>query len=300
ERVGRMLLPVAVGLEHHRRATALRAEVRHDVLDEPRPDAPRERALVLGAHARLGSVTAEQDREAQLDPAIGDAAAHARSEARLWPEHDARREVLDLALAVDRGIRDDGDRLVEVVREVRASVRERRERSVPSERADRLVRGLGHELRHAEVVGLEPERGELLLAPLRDVLELVGRPTDLPARGGLARRAAPLLHRDRLFGTARLHAGTRARRGDVPHLAVRGEARAERRLVDEPPAARAAPQGDALAGAERVRIADVLLERHEAALAREDVGLGRLDMPERTEPERVDAKDRRVADAREE
>ena len=60
-----------------------------------------------------------------------------------------------------------------------------------------------------------------------------------------------------------------------------------------------AAQRDTLARSERDRIGDVPRERHEPALAREDVLVGRLDMPERTEPERVDAEDAGVADPRE-
>jgi len=64
--------------------------------------------------------------------------------------------------------------------------------------------------------------------------------------------------------------------------------------------ARVASQRDALARTERVRIAHVSLERHESALAREDVRVVRLDVPERPEAERVDAEEARVTDAREE
>ena len=48
ERVGGMLLPVAVRLEDHGCAVGLRGEFGDHVLDEPRPDLARERSLVVG------------------------------------------------------------------------------------------------------------------------------------------------------------------------------------------------------------------------------------------------------------
>mgnify|MGYP006183558471 CR=1 FL=1 len=54
-------------------------------------------------------------------------------------EDGAGREVLDLALAVDRRVGDDGDRLLEVIGEVLPLGRERRQRAVVAERADRLL-----------------------------------------------------------------------------------------------------------------------------------------------------------------
>src|SRR5438552_734447 len=66
-------------------------------------------------------MTAEKDRHAQLDPAPTIATARrGRARQRARAEERARREVLDLTLAVDRWIGHDRDRLVQVVREVRA------------------------------------------------------------------------------------------------------------------------------------------------------------------------------------
>src|SRR5438046_7630403 len=118
-------------------------------------------------------MTAEKDRHAQLDPAPTIATARrGRARQRARAEERARREVLDLTLAVDRWIGHDRDRLVQVVREVRARGRQRRERPVPAERADRLVGGLRRELRHLQVLPFEAERRELVLSPLRGVVEL--------------------------------------------------------------------------------------------------------------------------------
>ena len=142
------------------------------------PFCSRERAEVVAAQARPRGMAAEQERRRELDPAAR--VVRLRRGARA--EDDARREVLDLALAVDRRVRDDRDRLLKVVREVRAR-RERGERPVVAERADRLVARLDHERGHLQVVGLEAERRELALATDRHVVHLVGRRADLPAPG---------------------------------------------------------------------------------------------------------------------
>jgi hypothetical protein len=64
ERVRGMLVPIAVRLEHHRRAWRVDRRVRDEVLDAPGPEIARELALVVGAQRGLGRVAAEQDREA--------------------------------------------------------------------------------------------------------------------------------------------------------------------------------------------------------------------------------------------
>src|SRR5206468_1184456 len=58
-----------------------------------------------------------------------------------------------------------------------------------------------------------------------------------------------------------------------------------------------AAERDALAGRERDRVAYVSLERNEPALAREDVLVLGLDMPQGPQAEGIDAEDARVADA---
>src|SRR5207245_8840460 len=132
QRGTRMLLPGAIGLEDHGDSVADLGEALHHVLDDPRAERARERAVVVATDARFGRVPAEQDRRAQLDPARSARIAWRRA----WAQQHARGEVLDLTLAVDRGIRDDRDRLVEEVGEVRTRRRERGERAVPPQRAD--------------------------------------------------------------------------------------------------------------------------------------------------------------------
>src|SRR5207247_5049230 len=129
---------------------------------------------------------AEEQGDPQLDPRTR---AAGTVDARLRSDDDPRREMLDLALTVDRRIRHDRDGLLEEVREVRALQRERGERTVVAERADGLVRGLLHERRLLQILGVVAERGELLLAPDREVLDLVRHHADLdPAAGPRLRR----------------------------------------------------------------------------------------------------------------
>ena len=84
-------------------------------------------------------------------------------------EHRAAGEVLDLALAVDRRVGDDGDRLLEVVGEVLALLRQRRERAVVAERADRLGAVGGHLLDELRVLALPAHAGQ---HPLLDLHRL--------------------------------------------------------------------------------------------------------------------------------
>src|SRR5437879_2178366 len=293
ERVARVLLPVAVGLEHDGHAWRLGGEARDDVLDEPGAALARQLAKVVARKAGLGGVPAEQDRRQQLDPRP--CALRARCGARA--EQRARREVLDLALAVDRGVRHDGDRLVEVVGEVRTR-RERGERAVVAERADQLVAGLRHERGLLEIVRLEAERRELLLAAKRDVLELVGRNADLPPSLRLDASAGALDGLRRQRGPA---AGEALAQAVHDHAAIAphpDEPRTHRGLVEEAPAAVAALERDAIARSERHGVGDVALERDKAPFAREHVRVRGLDVPERPQAERVDAENARVADAR--
>src|SRR4051812_25262153 len=247
----------------------------------------------------------EEQRKPQLDPAIVERGATRRAQCGPRAEHDAGREVLDLALAVDRRIRDHRDGLVHVVGEHHRTRRERGQRTVPTERADRLRRRGLHVLRHAQVIRLEAERRELLLATAGGVLELVGRRTDLPAVDlttfALSALATEPISRDGSFQwPTALRALAHAGRDDTARVALGDEARTHRGLIEEPPPARVAPQGDAFAGAERVRVARVPGQRNEPALAREDVRLVGLDVPQRSQAEGIDAEQARVADAREE
>ena len=81
ERVLGVLLPVPVGAQDDRPARVVAIELGDDVLEDPRPELPRGRAVVRAAQPRLGSVTAEQDRLPQLDPPADGAAP-----ARRWPQ----------------------------------------------------------------------------------------------------------------------------------------------------------------------------------------------------------------------
>src|SRR2546423_4248612 len=83
---------------------------------------------------------------------------------------------------------------------------------------------------------------------------------------------------------------------DAAQPAGREEALADGALVEQSPSS-IAPERDALPRRERDRVADVLLERNEPALAREDVLVLRLHVPQRSQAERIDAEDARVADA---
>ena len=139
-----------------------------------------------------------------------------------------------------------------------------------------------------------------MLAPLRRIFELVGRRRDLPARRRLAPSAGTANAFRRLLGPAARDALAQALDRHAARRAVSDERSPQRVLIEEPPTGLRASQTDALAGSERIRIADVALERDESALAREDVLVGRLDVPQRAQPERVDAEETGVADAREE
>src|SRR5439155_20200352 len=134
-------------------------------------------AIVGSRQPRLRRVTPAQDRMTKRNPGTRLVRAMQRGSGT---EHDARREVLDLALAVDGRIGHDRDGLVQVVGEIRPPFGQRCQRTVIAERPDQLVRGLRHEPRLLQVIGLETEGRELLLAPDRDVLDLVGRNGDLP------------------------------------------------------------------------------------------------------------------------
>ena len=102
-------------------------------------------------------VAAEDHRERGLDrPRVRRRVVDRRPAA----EDRAGREVLDLALAVDRRVGDDRDRLLEVVGEVLALGRERRQRAVVAERADRLGAVRRHLLDELDVVALPAEAGE--------------------------------------------------------------------------------------------------------------------------------------------
>ncbi len=227
-------------------------------------------------------------------------------------DDDAGGEVLDLALAIDRRIRDDGDGLVKMVRQVRPSRRERRKRAVVPERADRLAGGLRHICDGAEILRLVAERREALLAGDRVIVDLIGRRRHLDtmcrplasvvggadeasrvrARTGFARLCGQ--------GPAGREALARAGGGDGVTRMRAHEALTKLPVVEEPPGSVRPLECRMLAGSERPWIGDVALERDESTFAREDVLFVRLDMPERAEPHRVHAEQAQVVEAGEE
>ena len=149
-----------LGLEQAMSSTALRwpAELLPEVLEQVGLVVAGDPAQRLGAERRHLVVAAEDDREAQLDGrGLSPSAAVG---AGALAEDGAAGEVLDLALAVDRRVGDDGDRLLEVVGEVLALGRERGQRAVVAERADRLGAVGGHLLDELHVVALPAEAGE--------------------------------------------------------------------------------------------------------------------------------------------
>ena len=133
------------------------AELLPEVLEQVGVVLAGDLAVGLVGERRQAVVAAEDDREGGFDRAGVLAGVVERGPAA---EHGAGREVLDLALAVDRRVGDDGDRLLEVVGEVLALGRERRQRPVVAERADRLGPVGGHLLDEFDVVALPAEAGE--------------------------------------------------------------------------------------------------------------------------------------------
>src|SRR5207237_7727976 len=144
--------------------------------------------------------------------------------------------------------------------------------TVVAERPDQLVRGLRHEPRLLQVIGLETEGRELLLAPDRDVLDLVGRNGDLPpCRDATAFATDPAGVRKRLAWPAAGEVRARIVAIGAARAPRREESSSQIRLVDELPGPAAPLERDVLAGSERPRIGDVPLRRDEAALAGEHV-----------------------------
>ena len=115
--------------------------------------------LAVGGVGERGQavMAAEDHREVGHDRPVS---ARGVVERRAAAEDGAGREVLDLALAVDRGVGDHRDRLLEVVGQVLALGREGGQRAVVAERADRLGAVVGHLLDQLDVVALPAEAGE--------------------------------------------------------------------------------------------------------------------------------------------
>src|SRR5437867_1721113 len=130
------------------------------------PSAPRPSAITTSCTLRMAPLrsTTPQRRRRLLWPGSTQACRRARStadRARLGveqlgagprAEHRAAREVLHLALAIDRRVGDHRHRLLEVVGQVLPLLRQARKRAVVAERADRLRAGRGHLLHELHVV----------------------------------------------------------------------------------------------------------------------------------------------------
>ena len=199
-------------------------------------------------------------------------------------EHDAGREVLDLALAVDGRVGDDRDRLLEVVRERHRHRRERPQRPVPAQGADRLGAAVGVEL-ELLLVALDPagrgQQGLQLELGLEDLVLV-----------------AVLLDRDRLEAArqagARLGGGQGAAAlGAAVDLALHvGVVEHDRHAV------LAGQEGDLLARRQRGGVARELGDRDDARLGGDDVELVGLDPPERAQAHGVHREDHLVGGSR--
>ena len=202
--------------------------------------------------------------------------------------------MLDLALAVDRGVGHHRDGLLEVVGEVLALRGERRERPVVAQRADRLGAVRRHLLAELHVVALPAEAGQ---DPVGD-LDRLGR-----AGRRVARDLGPL---QRPTGLERPIVRRHAR-GDRPELAVGrlrtgialprpgpvepslGDGALHREVLVEARGALFAIDRDheLLAGAERLGLGGHVLAPDHAGLGAEDEVVRRLELPERAQAERI-------------
>ena len=143
QRVARVLLPIAIGLQEDWRDSRIRCEPSDHVIDKPRALLAREGAEVIASQPGPRGMPAKEERRGEFDPP----ARVVRLRRRPRAEQNTRGEMLDLPLAVDRGIRHHRHRFVEMIREVRPR-RERSQRSVVAEGADRLITSLDHERGH--------------------------------------------------------------------------------------------------------------------------------------------------------
>ena len=174
-------LGLEAGDVEHRRAPA---EALPQVLEQVGLVLLGDAAIRLVGERRHVVVPAEDDRERGLDRArlvLGPVDRRARA------EHGPAGEVLDLALAVDRRVGHDRDRLLEVVGQVLALRRQRGQRAVVAERADRLGAVGGHLLHELGVLALPAHAGQHALLDL----DGLGRPGRVVARDlGALERAA--------------------------------------------------------------------------------------------------------------
>ncbi len=193
------------------------------------------------------------------------------------PEQRAGREVLHLALAVDRRVGDDGDRLLEVVGEVLALGRERRQRPVVAERADRLGPVGGHLLDQFDVVALPAEAGEDAVG---DLDRLLG------AGVGVAGDVLALERAAGLQGAV-VAGGRRRRRCGAASCRGRSAASRRGRAGSSALAARSIRTSAFSPGASGFGSETIAWTETTPGLGAEDVVVLGLDLPQRPQAERV-------------
>ena len=234
-------------------------------------------AVGLVGERRQAVVAAEDDREGGFDRAGVLAGGVDRGAAA---EQRAGREVLHLALAVDRRVGDDGDRLLEVVGEVLALRRERRQRPVVAERADRLGPVGGHLLDQFDVVALPAEAGQHAVGDLDRLLGAgVGVAGDILALQRPAGLQGAVVARRRLDAVAAQPAVADHSQHRV--VGVQGRVLAGTIDLDE----------GLLPRRQRLRLGDHRVDRDDAGLGAEDVVVLGLHLPERPQAEGVGGKD---------
>ncbi len=249
------------------------AELLPEVLQQVGLALARDLPVGLVGERRHPVMAAEDHREGGLDRARVLARGVDRGAAA---EDRAGREVLHLTLAVDRRVGDDGDRLLEVVGEVLALRRERRQRPVVAQRADRLGPVGGHLLDQFDVVALPAEAGEDAVLDLDRLFRAgVGVARDVAALERAAGLQRPVIGTGLLGAVA----GQPAVADDPQHLIVRAQGRAARLAVDR--------DHRLLARGERLRLGDHLGDGDDAGLGAEDEVLAGLHLPERPQAERV-------------
>ena len=253
------------------------AELLPKVLHQPGLVLAGDPAVGRVGERRQVVVAAEDDRERGLDGVrVGRRVVRRRAP----PEHRPSREVLHLALAVDRRVGDHGDRLLEVVGQVLALRRQRRQRPVVAERADRLGPVRGHLLAELDVVALPAEAGEQALAHDDGLRGAGGR---VAGDVGALERAPGLQRAVVRRGRLGARALEPAARHLALHLRVLPESRAALGGVDR--------DHELLPRPQRQRLGDHVVDADDAGLGAEDVVLGRLEPPQRPQAERVGGED---------
>lgn len=226
-------------------------------------------------------VAAEDHREGGFD---GRRVLGRRVDRGSPPVEGAGREVLELALPVERRVGDHGDRLLEVVGEVLPLRRERRQRAVVAQRADRLGSVGGHLLDQFDVVALPAEARQDAVFDLHRLGRAGFR---VAGDVGALERAAG--HQGALVRPHPVDAvaSQPAVADDPQHLGVRVQGRGAGGAVDH--------HHRLLARCHRLRLGDHRVDRDDARLGAEDVvGLG-LHFPQRPQPHRVGGEDALVA-----